>query len=376
MHPFPTLLRAFFRNRPNRFRVNCQLEDGQEVAAFMPNPGRMWELLIPGAVLYLNPAPTDGKPRKTKWTVVGVERHGEAIFLHTHVTNAVAEYLIQQKRIPELGDAKIVRREVTVGRSRFDFLLEDATGQIYTEVKSCTLFGNGVAMFPDAITERGRRHLEELATLTEQGYRAAIIFIVHSNRVGCFMPDYHTDPAFSATLCTVRDRVQVLPVSIHWTQRLALDSNNTTLTIPWKWVERENQERGICIGVYTLLRKRRVALGGGSHTLAKGHYLVLQAVDENMTQHLNRLKRRPGKVQTVGDWFRKEADLIESLPIRTADEFFGEIDTHLQAMFASVDTIEETNTAVFRCEDVNPLNEDAFHLLVESFRMRSPERVL
>ncbi len=368
MQPFPVLIAAQFLERPNRFRVLCALENGHRVAAFMPNPGRMWELLIPGARLFLVPAPVDETAtRKTAFTVVGVVRHGETIFLHTLVTNQVAEHLLRQGRIAALANAKIVRSEVSVGHSRFDFLLEDDQGLIYAEVKSCTLFANGVAMFPDAITERGRRHLLALAKLVEAGHRAAVIFIVHSNRVKCFMPDYHTDPEFAATLCAVRDQVAVIPVSIHWTPSLRLGKNNTVLPIPWDRVARENVDRGPCIAIYHLPRKRRVSLHDTELVLNKGYFLVCTQVEEAMTRHLNRLKRKPKSATTLADWFRKEARLVESLPIRTADDLYPDLCAALMEQF--IECRSGTQDWVFQ-HPANPLEEDCFHQLIEHFRMR------
>ena len=139
--------------------------DDRVLNAFLPNPGRLQELLLPGVRLHL--VEDRGNPlRKTSYTVVAVERDGVPIMLHTHRTNQVARYLIEEGFIKALNAARIVKAEATVGRSRFDFLLEDVHGERYLEVKSCTLVGKRVAMFPDAITERGARHLDELARLS------------------------------------------------------------------------------------------------------------------------------------------------------------------------------------------------------------------
>ncbi|UCH07905.1 MAG: hypothetical protein JSV55_02625, partial [Deltaproteobacteria bacterium] len=107
-----TLTRATFRERPNRFVISCNTEEG-EIEAHLPNPGRLWELLLPGATLYLssNKAPDSRQKvqRKTGYTAVAVERKGSPIFLHTHLTNQVARYLIEARSIPSLEQAEIVR---------------------------------------------------------------------------------------------------------------------------------------------------------------------------------------------------------------------------------------------------------------------------
>ena len=156
---FGQTIRATFLERPNRFLGRCNADGLGVVDAFLPNPGRLWELLLPGALLYLYPATPSEKiypsRRKTNYTVLAVQRNGSPIFLHTHITNQVARYLIERRLIPPLEGAEIVKGEVSHGRSRFDFLLREHGRDLYLEVKSCTLFGNGVAMFPDAVTERG-----------------------------------------------------------------------------------------------------------------------------------------------------------------------------------------------------------------------------
>jgi sugar fermentation stimulation protein A len=95
--------------------------------------------------------------------------------------------LLQHGKVPGLEKAKIVESEVRVERSRFDFLLEDDTGTILLEVKSCTLFSNKVAMFPDAVTARGKKHLEELTRLSAEGTSCAVLFLIHWPRAEVFL---------------------------------------------------------------------------------------------------------------------------------------------------------------------------------------------
>ncbi|MFH1569608.1 MAG: DNA/RNA nuclease SfsA, partial [Gemmatimonadota bacterium] len=205
------LLPAEYLDRPSRFLVHCRLEDGQRVRAFLPNPGRMWELLLPGARLQVVevPAGAGAGGRRTRFTAVAVERAGAPVLLDTPRTTRVARHLIESGLVPGLEGATIAGAEVAVGRSRFDFLLRQGRREAYLEVKSCTLFGNRVAMFPDAVTERGRRHLAELAHLGERGTRPAVLFVVHSWDVDWFMPDYHTDLEFSRAFLEVRRDLRI-----------------------------------------------------------------------------------------------------------------------------------------------------------------------
>ena len=240
--PFSGLTTARFLSRPNRFVVRCAREDAV-IDAFLPNPGRLRELLLPGSILYLTEE-TAAAERKMAFTVVAVERDGLPVMLHTHRTNAAARYLIEARLIPGLEDAHVVRSEVPVGRSRFDFLLRDGRGRdIFLEVKSCTLFGDKVAMFPDAVTARGARHLVELAALARTGRSAAVLFVVHWPHARVFMPDFHTDLHFARTLLAVKESVTIIPMAVRWRGDLSLAPEASLLDIPWSYIARESIDR-------------------------------------------------------------------------------------------------------------------------------------
>ncbi|MDD4986181.1 MAG: DNA/RNA nuclease SfsA, partial [Dehalococcoidales bacterium] len=167
------LEQADFLRRPNRFVVECELS-GRHVSAYLPNPGRLWELLVPGCTLYVKRNPPSVKMTHT---VMAVEKEGIPVLLHTHMTNDVAEILLRRKLIPGWEDAEIIRREVAFGESRFDFSLRRDGREMVLEVKSCTLSRNRLAMFPDAVTTRGSRHLLGLNNLSREGLQTGVLFI-------------------------------------------------------------------------------------------------------------------------------------------------------------------------------------------------------
>ncbi|MCG8480651.1 MAG: DNA/RNA nuclease SfsA, partial [Spirochaetales bacterium] len=168
---------ALFRRRVNRFVVEIDLIDEEPdtspvrivskppTTASMSNPGRMQEVLLPGARLGLVPGPEEGRH---PWRVVSFHRDDLTIPIDTVSANRVARFLIQSRRIPALRDWDIAHSEVARrGGSRFDFLLRRRGGatdhgiageERYLEVKSCSLFNGAWAFFPDAVTTRGRRH--------------------------------------------------------------------------------------------------------------------------------------------------------------------------------------------------------------------------
>ena len=383
--PFPEeeIVKARFLSRPNRFLVRCERDDGRPVSAFLPNPGRLWELLLPGATLYIHrPRERDSRlaTRKTQHTVLAVERNGRPIFLHTHEANHVARYLIENDLIPPLKGSKILGAEVPVGRSRFDFLLSESGKELYLEIKSCTLFGNRIAMFPDAVTSRGRRHLLELAEMSRRGIRSAVFFLVHYPDVEWFMPDFHTDLDFSTVLLQVRSEMEVIPAALGWRDDLTLDHRETSiLAIPWDSLEREAKDRGSYLLVVELNRTTRLRPGGlPADIFPEGHYVYVGSAMANLTQRLARHQRRDKSPHWHIDYLTARADRVLSLPIRSSQRLECAIADALSSVlepgpigFGSSDCPCPTHLFFSRS---NPLHHAAFHDLLQSFRMRPPER--
>jgi sugar fermentation stimulation protein A len=234
---FPNVMQGRFIRRLNRFAVECSL-DNEIVLAHLPNPGRLWELLLPDRTISLvrhDPTPS----RSTIYTAVAVLREDMPVLLHTQMANTVVKSLLAKNRIRGLEHAKIMKQEATFGGSRFDFLLQKGNVQYVLEVKSCTLFGKYIAMFPDAVTERGRRHLLALAELTDRGMRACVIFVVHWPYAQFFLPDYHTDFDFARTFSGLRDKIFYRAISITWKRDLTLGNDIHELEIPWGILDEE-----------------------------------------------------------------------------------------------------------------------------------------
>jgi sugar fermentation stimulation protein A len=309
---------ASFVERPNRFLVECT-SDGRRLQAFLPNPGRLRELLFPGAILHLIKDSSNAE-RKTALTVVAVERDGIPIMLHTHRTNQVARFLIENGFIPALRDASIVKAEATVGRSRFDFLFHDGRQEIYLEVKSCTLVGERVAMFPDAVTARGARHLEELAKLSHEGKRTAVLLVVHWPFAEVFLPDYHTDLHFAQTLFKVRNTVEIIPARVRWNHDLSLAPEARILQIPWEYIEREAKDRGSYLVVLQLREDKKISVGRlGTMLFKKGFYVYVGSAMANLTARIERHKRLRKNFHWHIDSLRDATEFICALPIRSSE---------------------------------------------------------
>ena len=197
---YSNIKKATFLSRPNRFIAECFL-DGEKVIAHVKNTGRCKELLVGGATVYLDEP--IGRERKTKYDLVAVEKllpNGEILLINMDSgapNEAAAEFLKNGNIFP---DATKIRREVTKGNSRFDFCIEQGDKLTFLEVKGVTLESNGVASFPDAPTERGVKHIEELISLKEQGFGAAIFFVIQMKGVSEFRPNDATHKAFGDAL--------------------------------------------------------------------------------------------------------------------------------------------------------------------------------
>ena len=206
------LVKAIFRNRANRFIVEAEL-NGEIVRAHLPNTGRCKELLIDGATVYLKPS--DNPNRKTKYSLYLVENNGALVAMFSQQANKIVFDAIKNKKIKELSGYSILESEKAIGNSRIDIYLanEDSSNEgsnasdsakiideTYVEVKSVTLIKDGVAQFPDAPTERGRKHLEELISLKKEGIRAVVFFLIEHPNGNSFRPNWENDPKFSETL--------------------------------------------------------------------------------------------------------------------------------------------------------------------------------
>jgi sugar fermentation stimulation protein A len=203
---------ALFLERPNRFRVHARLaSSGVEVRAHCPNPGRLRELLLPGqSIVWVSPA--QRSERATAWDLRFVENPitGELISLDTRLPNALAAAGLATGFFPELW-ATSVQAEVVMPlldgrahrgpRSRIDFLLNDRAGKrCWLEVKSVSLVEGTTALFPDAPTERGRRHLQELAARRAYGERAAVLFLIQRSDAAAVQAHAAMDPAFALAM--------------------------------------------------------------------------------------------------------------------------------------------------------------------------------
>lgn len=210
--PGPFLEGTLLR-RNNRFSADIQTEQG-EIACFVPNPGRMPELMVPGYRVVAAHRP--GPKRRTAWDLVGVYYSGVYVSLDTRLPNAIAAEALAGHRIPEIDGYDTVQAEHRHKGSRFDFFLKPGDGRQpwLIEVKSCTLVEGGHGLFPDAPTTRGARHCAELEAALTEGYRCAVIFVIQRPDATDIAPYDDRDPAFGKAL---RSAVKAGVLALAWT---------------------------------------------------------------------------------------------------------------------------------------------------------------
>ena len=186
---YTEVVQANFISRPNRFIAHVEL-DGKKLTVHVKNTGRCRELLLPGSTVYLEKA--QNPERKTPYDLVAVEHDGKIINIDSQAPNKVVKEYLER-----LGEYDLVKPEHKYGDSRIDFYMEKGHDKYLMEVKGCTLFRNGIGLFPDAPTQRGARHLRELIQAQEAGYKAIIAFVIQGEGIDHVEPNTETDPEFA-----------------------------------------------------------------------------------------------------------------------------------------------------------------------------------
>ena len=185
---YSNITKGIFLDRPNRFIAHVEL-DGRRETVHVKNTGRCRELLLPGAEVWLTAPGTEG--RKTKYDLVTVRKgNGMLVNIDSQAPNAVVQEWLERQ------EYDVIMPEYTYGDSRIDFYLERGTEKTLMEVKGCTLEINGIGYFPDAPTDRGVKHLRELAKAVKGGYRTVIAFAIQMDGITEVRPNIQTHPEF------------------------------------------------------------------------------------------------------------------------------------------------------------------------------------
>ncbi|MGB7946755.1 MAG: DNA/RNA nuclease SfsA [Candidatus Binatia bacterium] len=217
---FPSrLIRGTLIQRYQRFLADVRLANGAVVTAHCTNTGSMMGCKEPGSVVYISRCDKQGRRLLYTWEIIRVGSTWVGINT-MHPNHLVAE-AVARNEIPELQGYESIRREVLTRRgTRLDLCLEGSIGSCFVEVKNVTLAVGGTAAFPDAVSERGTRHLQELIRLRRRGHRAALVFVIQRNDCRCFRPADEIDREYGRWLRrAVKAGVEALPYTADVTPR-------------------------------------------------------------------------------------------------------------------------------------------------------------
>ena len=210
------LVKGKFIKRYKRFLADIKLENGEIVVAHCTNTGSMKSLLEVGAPVLLS---TNNNPkRKTKYSWELIWINNAWVGVNTYNANKITADLLKTKQIEGLNNLHAIKSEVKNGDSRLDFFGIDTQGkEVWMEVKNVSMKENDNALFPDAITTRGQKHLKRLMEIIKQGHRAAMIYIIQRSDVQYFGVASHIDPEYDKLLKQAKTiGVEVYPVQIKW----------------------------------------------------------------------------------------------------------------------------------------------------------------
>lgn len=199
MHFDTPLIRGTLIKRYKRFLADVKLDDGQVITVHCPNTGTMLSCSTPGSDVCLSTS--DNPKRKYPHTLEMVQDNGIWVGVNTSRTNKLVIEAIEDGRIFEFSDIDSIKGEVKTSEgSRLDLLVKKVNKSSYVEIKNCSLAIDGCAMFPDAVTARGTKHLKELIRLKKEGFSSYIFFLVQRMDADRFSPATHIDKVYAKTL--------------------------------------------------------------------------------------------------------------------------------------------------------------------------------
>lgn len=205
---YKALIEGIFLKRPNRFIAHVKI-NGKVEECHVKNTGRLGELLLPGTPVLLESS--DNPKRKTKYSLICVKKQDQWVNIDSQVVNQIAAEWISQGKF--LAGVTFLKREKTYGNSRFDLYVEAGEEKWYIEVKGVTLEKDKRAMFPDAPTRRGEKHVLELIRCHEEGYHTAVLFVIQMKGVTEFKPNKERDPEFARALGQAKEKgVKIMAV--------------------------------------------------------------------------------------------------------------------------------------------------------------------
>ncbi|MFW6040293.1 MAG: DNA/RNA nuclease SfsA [Thermoplasmatota archaeon] len=208
----PYTTECTFVERKNRFLGLVRISSDKNLEeVHIRDPGRLKEILYPGNQVIIKRVENDH--RKTSWDLIAGLVNDNWVLVNSGYHRRITERILEDRDINPFGEIDNYQAEIMIGDSRIDFLLKKEETNIWVEVKGCTLSKNRMALFPDAPTTRGRRHMEELSKAHKKGDKSAVIFLVFRPDSKCFSPNDATDPEFSnAFWKAIEEGIDVYPL--------------------------------------------------------------------------------------------------------------------------------------------------------------------
>jgi len=368
---YPEWEKAFFIKRLNRFVMVLEKEGGR-IKAYIANPGRMEEYLVLGHPFFIIPT----RRGKYSYRVVSTMYEGSHVLLDTSKVNDIVRRMLRQNTIPEIGGIESIRPEVTLKRSRFDFLIERReTKPAILEVKSCSLCHAGVAMFPDAPTERGKRHLEELEFLGQQGYDVFNLYLVTNRCAEVFLPNCHSDPEYGQAFNRV-ETVRFLTYRVEMPDPVTVDiSRSSRIDIDFEKSREMCRDGGSYLLVMSNEQAFRKEIGAlGTREFKKGYFVyvgsALTGLDRRIKRHLRKKKKIHWHIDYVLPGHMKKEKIYKILTTRRIETRLARelhrIGPGYVPGFGSSDTGEPSHLFYF---PENPVGRRDFLNLLLDFRM-------
>jgi len=372
--------KATFIERINRFVVRAELE-GKLIQAYLPNPGKLLELLLPGETLILTLNRSQGrkvedcKANKLLYLVLAVLKDGEPVLLHTHLTNRIIADLIKQGKIPLYEGYEVLAFEPSFQGSRFDLFLGKDGERRLVEVKTCTLFNDKVAMFPDAVSQRGTKHLLSLAKAKKWGYVPQCLFVVMSRKPDYFLPAFHIDLAFAYAFLEVRNSVELRAIAISADESLETFNFVKEVKIPFERLENLVKDSGVYLLVIEVRNNLEVEVGAlGRIDFKPGYYAYVGSARVNLQKRIERHKRKEKPLKWHIDYLTTRAKVLADFPIRSEDISECEL-ARMVKRFADAE-VPKFGSSDCQCEShlfyfsENPLRSKDFVYLITDLRLR------
>lgn len=368
---------GYLLGRLNRFVVEVEVE-GRQTKAYLPNTGRLWELLLPGAALLLSPTLSRGK---LPYTVLACRKGDHFVLLHTHLCNEIAHRLIDEGRIPPYRDYRVLRREPAYGRHRFDLLLERRRdGRLhYLEIKNNTLFESRTALFPGAVTERGAAHLRLLQELSSKDIDGGCLFMIMSPQVRYFLPAYHIDYRFARAFLDASSTVRLDAFALGFDPDFTGVTTVEPVTIPYRFIEGELQDRGVYLLLLELSEPKTITpLDSRRVLFKKGYYVYVGKAEKELNREVARHRQKRKKKKRPIDHLTAEAGKITPIPIITGEQLEPELSNRLERLadgeIAGFSPDGKSGPLFYFA--ANPLHNRRFIDLIQDCRIVRPEQRL